>query len=75
MESPLEVAQDHGARHSGMTVMDQATGYSVFANGGFAGTRHGITQLLTHSGDVVYDFDRDGAEAAGACCPSRRCRR
>jgi penicillin-binding protein 1A len=42
-----------------MTVMDQATGYSVFANGGFAGTRHGITQLLTHSGKVIYDYDRD----------------
>ena len=47
---------------SGMTVMDQATGYSVFANGGFAGTRHGITQLRTHSGDTVYDYDRDAPE-------------
>ncbi len=44
---------------SGMTVMDQATGYSVFANGGHAGTRHGIAQLRTHSGEVVYDFRRD----------------
>ncbi len=45
---------------SGMTVMDQATGYNVFADGGFAGTRHAITQLLTRSGEVFYDFDRDG---------------
>jgi len=44
---------------SGMTVMDQATGYSVFAQGGMTGSRHGITQLLTHSGDVLYDFARD----------------
>ena len=44
---------------SGMTVMDQATGYSVFANNGYAGTRHGITQILTRSGDVLYDFDKD----------------
>ncbi|MCT7373441.1 transglycosylase domain-containing protein [Chelativorans salis] len=44
---------------SGMTVMDQATGYGVFANGGYAGTRHGILQLTTHSGKVVYDFARD----------------
>ena len=28
---------------SGMTVMDQATGYSVFQNDGMAGLRHGIT--------------------------------
>jgi len=27
--------------------MDQATGYSVFAQNGFAGSRHGITQLVT----------------------------
>lgn len=44
---------------SGMTVMDQATGYSVFANGGYAGTRHGIEQLSTHNGKVLYDFYRD----------------
>lgn len=44
---------------SGMTVMDQATGYLTLANGGFTGTRHGVTQLVTHSGEVVYDFARD----------------
>jgi penicillin-binding protein 1A len=44
---------------SGMTVMDQATGYLTLANGGYVGTRHGVTQLLTHSGDVVYDVRRD----------------
>ncbi len=44
---------------SGMTVMDQATGYEVFANGGMAGMRHGITQLSNHSGKVFYDRDRD----------------
>ncbi|MEO3998544.1 PBP1A family penicillin-binding protein [Mesorhizobium sp. CAU 1732] len=47
---------------SGMTVMDQATGYLTLANGGMAGARHGITQLLTHAGDVVYDFSRDAPE-------------
>ena len=44
---------------SGMTVMDQATGYLTLATGGFVGERHGITQLLTHSGDIVYDHGRD----------------
>jgi penicillin-binding protein 1A len=42
-----------------MTVMDQATGYSVFAQNGFVGSRHGITQLVTHTGTVVYDFAKD----------------
>ena len=59
VESPLERHKTMVLGTSGMTVMDQATGYSVFANGGFAGTRHGITQLVTHSGEVIYDFDRD----------------
>ncbi len=60
VESPLEVFKTTVLGTSGMTVMDQATGYSVFAEGGYAGTRHAINQLLTHSGDVIYDFDRDG---------------
>ena len=60
VESPIEVFKTSVLGTSGMTVMDQATGYSVFAQNGYAGTRHAINQLLTHSGDVIYDFDRDG---------------
>jgi penicillin-binding protein 1A len=59
VESELESHKTMVLGTSGMTVMDQATAYNVFANGGLAGTRHGITQLVTHSGEVVYDFDRD----------------
>ena len=47
---------------SEMTVMDQATGHLTLANGGFAGSRHAINQLVTHSGQVVYDFSRDAPE-------------
>jgi len=47
---------------SGLTVMDQATGYSVFANGGYAGTRHGILQLSTHNGETIYDYRREAPE-------------
>lgn len=47
---------------SGMTVMDQATGYLTLANGGFVGSRHGITQMTTHSGELVYDLSRDAPE-------------
>jgi penicillin-binding protein 1A len=59
VESPLEVFKTTVLGTSGMTVMDQATGYGAFASGGFAGLRHGITQLTTHSGEVVYDWERD----------------
>ncbi|MGC4025145.1 MAG: PBP1A family penicillin-binding protein [Mesorhizobium sp.] len=44
---------------SGMTVMDQATGYNTMADGGYAGVRFGITQLRTRAGDVFYDHGRD----------------
>ncbi len=60
VESPLEVFKTTVLGTSGMTVMDQATGYSTFATGGFTGNRHAISQLLSRSGEVIYDFDRDG---------------
>jgi penicillin-binding protein 1A len=59
VESPVFSDKTMVLGTSGMTVMDQATGYSVFANGGYAGTRHGIVQLVTHAGDVVWDWRRD----------------
>jgi penicillin-binding protein 1A len=59
VESPLNAHKTMVLGTSGMTVMDQATGYTVFADGGYVGVRHGITQLLTHGGDVIYDATRD----------------
>lgn len=59
VESPLESHKTMVLGTSGMTVMDQATGYSVFAQGGFVGSRHGVTQLVTRTGEVVYDFAKD----------------
>ncbi len=44
---------------SGMTVMDQATGYMPFATGGFAGKRHAFTQILSGDGKVLWDFAKD----------------
>jgi penicillin-binding protein 1A len=59
VESVLEGHKTMVLGTSGMTVMDQATGYEVFANGGYAGTRYGISQIMTHGGQVVWDHDRD----------------
>jgi penicillin-binding protein 1A len=59
VESPVFSDKTMVLGTSSLTVMDQATGYEVFANGGLAGTRHGITQITTHSGKVVYDNSRD----------------
>ncbi|WP_370647989.1 transglycosylase domain-containing protein [Phyllobacterium meliloti] len=45
---------------SGMTVMDQATGYNVFATGGIAGMRHAFTQMSDQNGKVLWDWKTDG---------------
>lgn len=44
---------------SEVTVMDQATAYNSFADGGLAGTRHGISQLRSRGGDVFWDNSRN----------------
>ncbi|MEQ1950735.1 PBP1A family penicillin-binding protein [Mesorhizobium sp. CN2-181] len=62
VETPLNGHKTMVLGTSGMTVMDQATGYNTFADGGFAGTRHAILQLSTHSGEVFYDFSRDAPQ-------------
>src|SRR5690606_25266743 len=59
VESEISLHKTMALGISGMTVLDQATGYNTLANGGFAGTRHGIQQLTNFSGDMLYDFERD----------------
>ncbi len=44
---------------SGMTVLDQASGYLTLANGGKGGTRHAFTQILSYSGELIWDYSRD----------------
>ncbi|WP_420959895.1 transglycosylase domain-containing protein [Brucella sp. IR073] len=62
IESPISSHKTMVLGTSGMTVMDQATGFNVFASGGIAGTRHAFTQILNHKGDVLWDWSRDGPE-------------
>jgi penicillin-binding protein 1A len=47
---------------SEVTVLDQATAYSVFMEGGVESQRHGISQILSYDGEVLYDFQRDEPE-------------
>ena len=42
---------------SGITVLDQATGYLTFSSGGYAHRRHAFTQILSSTGDVLYKHD------------------
>src|SRR5690606_18791119 len=59
VESPLERLKTTVLGTSVQTVIDQDTGYSVFAQNGYVRTRHGITQLVTHTGTVVWDHSKD----------------
>ena len=51
---------------SEVTVIDQAAGYAVFANGGFKATPYAFTQIINSRGDIIYDRRRDAPPAERA---------
>lgn len=59
VESPLSNHKTLVLGTSGMTVLDQATGFNVFANGGIAGNRHGFTQIFSIDGRLLWDWNKD----------------
>lgn len=59
VESPISAHKTMVLGTSEMTVMDQATGFNVFPNGGMAGNRHAFTQIVSSEGKVLWDFTRD----------------
>lgn len=61
VESEISLHKTMSLGTSGMTVLDQSTGYLVFANGGYAGSRHAFTQISSNTGKPLWDFSRDAA--------------
>ncbi len=59
VESEISLHKTMSLGTSGMTVLDQATGYLTFATGGLSGKRHAFTQILSNSGEVLWDFNKD----------------
>jgi penicillin-binding protein 1A len=59
VETPIRTDKTMALGTSEVTVLDQATAYGVFPAGGMSSGRHGISQILTYSGDVLYDYRRD----------------
>ncbi len=55
VESPLRVTRALPLGPSEVTVLDMATGYSAFANGGFRAQPHAVLNIRTSSGEVLYD--------------------
>ena len=58
-ETPIRADKTIPLGTSELTVLDQATGYSVFPAGGVQGRRHGIAQIIGYDGRLLYDFARD----------------
>ena len=59
----LEITRSLPLGSSEVTVIDMASAYAVFANGGMAAPPFAFTQIANSRGELVYDRDRD-AEAA-----------
>ncbi|MEL6967725.1 MAG: PBP1A family penicillin-binding protein [Pseudomonadota bacterium] len=58
--SPLTAEPAMPLGTSGMTVLEQATGYGVFMSGGFTTNRHTITAISDTQGNELYNFKKDG---------------
>ncbi len=59
VESPLRGDKTMALGTSEVTVLDQATAYGVFVNGGMDSRRHAITQLSAASGKTLWDARKD----------------
>ncbi|MBN9023357.1 MAG: PBP1A family penicillin-binding protein [Rhizobiales bacterium] len=62
VQTELHRSQSLPLGASEVTVLDQATGYSVFANGGYRVEPYAFTQIMSSSGEVIYDRRKDGPE-------------
>ena len=64
VESEISLHKTMSLGTSGMTVLDQATGYLTLATGGLAGERHAFTQIMSNSGEVLWDYANNAAKPA-----------
>ncbi len=55
VSTPLTVTRSLPLGSSELTVMDQATGYSAFANGGYRVYPRGLVDVRISTGKVIYD--------------------
>ncbi|MBB3769784.1 penicillin-binding protein 1A [Angulomicrobium tetraedrale] len=60
VKSELKITRALPLGAAEVTVLDQATGYAVFANNGMSVDPHAIIDMRTPAGEPVWNFDRDG---------------
>ena len=59
--SPIRVTRSLPLGTSEVTVLDQATGFSAFASGGYRAVPNAIVRILNSAGEVIYDHAKDAA--------------
>uniref|UniRef100_UPI0025EA3231 transglycosylase domain-containing protein n=1 Tax=uncultured Rhodoblastus sp. TaxID=543037 RepID=UPI0025EA3231 len=60
LAAPLPDTQSLPLGADEVSVMDQATGYAAFANGGRRVKPYAALEILNSRGDLIYSHDRDG---------------
>ena len=60
VDSEISLHKTMSLGTSGMTVLDQATGYLTMADGGEAGKRHAFTRITSHDGKILWSWEKDG---------------
>ena len=60
VKSELKITRALPLGAAEVTVLDQATGYAVFANAGMSVSPHAVIEMRTPSGDPVWNFAQDG---------------
>ena len=68
--SDLRLTRSLPLGSSEVSVIDMAGAYSVFANGGLKATPYAFTQILSSSGDIIYDRHRDAPAPKRVLDPS-----
>jgi penicillin-binding protein 1A len=61
--SELRITRSLPLGSSEVSVIDMASAYAAFANGGFKATPYAFTQIINSHGDILYDRRRDAPPA------------
>ena len=67
--SPLAITRSLPLGSSEVRVLDMASAYAVFANGGYRAEPYAFTQITNSRGEIVFDRDRDTPAAQLALPP------
>jgi penicillin-binding protein 1A len=59
LTSPLDTYPPMVLGTSGLTLIEQASGYNVFANGGYVGTKRAFDEVFGPEGDAIFEWGKN----------------